>query len=68
MPALPADVETGADLLRAAATCLDYFDRLIVKAADVLDLASDDELVEAGVLPGYGTMQEALRKLADDDS
>lgn len=65
MPALPAEVETEADLLRAAADCLDFFDLLIVKTADLLDIISNEELMEAGVLPGHGTMQKALRRVAD---
>lgn len=68
MPALPAEVETGADLLHAAADCLDSLDLLIMKAADVLGIISDEELVEAGVLPGQRTMQTALRELADRES
>lgn len=65
MPSLPFDVEDEAGLLEAAAESLDYFDRLIVKAAETLGIISDEELVEAGVLPGFGSMQVALRELAE---
>lgn len=66
MPAIPEDAVTPADVLYAAAESLDYFDRLIVKAADVMGIISDEELVEAGVLPGDGQLQGEIRMMAED--